>query len=237
MLKSNGLLLLGLLVLRLLTHDTTTPSSSDGNIVVVLSLESLSESLKRSSILLANRGQAHNSGVLLVDQSTESSLALENAEWDILLSAKGWEPADEFDWIDIVCDNNELCLLILDQRGDLMNTVLDGKRLLLITILASGLGFSDLLETSLLLLGCLWRILLQELQQFTSLVLVESVCELIDHWRNLNSLKKNLLLALEIDVLGPSDISSHIHARLDIISDIVVSLHHSIQSNKRVFRK
>ncbi len=235
MLKSDSLLLLGLLVLRLLTHDTTTPSSSNGDVVVVLSLESLSESLQRSSVFLANGGQAHNSGVLLVDQSTESSLALENAEWDILLSAKSWEPADEFDWIDIVGNNNKLRLLILDQRGDLMNTVLDGKRLLLVTLLTSSLGFSDLLETSLLLLGSLWRILLQELQQFTSLVLVESVCELIDHWWNLNSLEKNLLLALESDVLGPSDISSHIPARLDIVSDIVVSLHHSNQSNKRVF--
>lgn len=118
-----------------------------------------------------------------------------------------------------------------------MDTVLDGKWLLLITLLTSGLGFSDLLETSLLLLSGLWRVLLQELQQFRSLVLVESVGELVDHGWNLDSLEKNLLLTLESDVLGPSDISCHIHAWLDIITDIVVSLHHSIQSNTRDFGK
>ena len=237
MLKSDSLLLLGLLVLRLLTHNTTTPGSSDRNVVVVLGLEGLGESLQRSGVLLANRGEAHNSGVLLVDQSTKSSLALEDAEWNILLSAKSWEPADELNWVNIVGDDDELGLLVLDQRGYLMDTVLDGKWLLLITLLTGSLGFSNLLETSLLLLGGLWRVLLQELQQLGSLVLVESVGELVDHGWDLNSLEKNLLLALESDVFRPSDISCHIHAGLDIVSDIVVSLHHSNQSNKRDFGK
>lgn len=59
------------------------------------------------------------------------------------------------------------------------------------------------------------------------MVLVESVGELVNHWRNLNSLEKNLLLSLKSDVLWPSDISSQINSWLNVVADVVVSLDHN----------
>jgi hypothetical protein len=41
----------------------------------------------------------------------------------------------------------------------------------------------------------------------------------------LQALKKNLLLTLEGDIAGPSDISCQITTRLNVISDVIVSLH------------
>jgi len=163
LLNSDSLLLLGLLVLRLLAHDTTTPGSSNGNVVVVLGLEGLGEGLERGNIFLSDRGQSDNGGVLLVNEGTESRLALENAEWNILLSAQGWEPADKLDWVDIVGDDNELGLFVLDEGSDLMDTVLDSKWLLFVTLLTGGLGLSNLLKANLLLLSGLWSILIQKL--------------------------------------------------------------------------
>jgi hypothetical protein len=227
LLESDSLLLLGLLMLRLLSHDTTTPGSSSGNVVVVLSLEGLGEGLEGGDVFLSDRCQSDNGGVLLVNEGTESGLALDNAEWNILLSAQGWEPADELDWVNIVSNNDELGLLVLDEGGDLMDTVLDSKWLLLVTFLTGGLGLSDLLKADLLLLGGLWGVLVQELEELRSLVLVESVGELVDHWWNLNSLQKNLLLSLKSDVLWPSDISCQINSGLDVVADVVVSLDHN----------
>jgi hypothetical protein len=41
----------------------------------------------------------------------------------------------------------------------------------------------------------------------------------------LQAFEKNLLLSLEIDIPGPSDISCQIALRLNVISNIEISLH------------
>ena len=50
------------------------------------------------------------------------------------------------------------------------------------------------------------------------------VSELIPY---LQAFEKNLLLSLEIDVTRPSDISCQVTARLNVISNIEISLHRS----------
>ncbi len=225
--QGDSLLLLGLLVLRLLSHDATTPGSSDGDVLVVLTSESLGQGIEIGLVLLSDGSQAQNSGVLLVDEGAKSCLALQDAEWNILLSAKGWEPANKLDWVNIVSDDDELSFLVLDQRGDLVDTVLDSQRLLLLRFFTGGLGLGNLLQTHLLLLGSLRRVLFQQLDELSGLVLVQSVGELVNHRRDLQSLEENLLLSLKIDVLGPSDVSGQVLLGLDIVTDIEVSLHHS----------
>ena len=69
-------------------------------------------------------------------------------------------------------------------------------------LLLSG-GLSSSLKTSLLLLLGLRAVLVKELEQLGSSVLVESVGELGDGGRNLQALVKDDLLALEADVLWP----------------------------------
>jgi hypothetical protein len=181
LLHRDSLLLLGLLVLRLLTQDTATPSSADCNVVDVLSLEGLGEGVQVSLILLSNRGQADNSSVLLVNEGTKSSLALQDAERYILLSAERGQPANELDGVNIVGYDDELSLLVLNQGCDLMDTILEGQGLMLLGFLTGGLGPGNLLHAHLLLLRSLGRVLLHQLKQLSSLILVKSIGELIHH--------------------------------------------------------
>jgi hypothetical protein len=226
--SGESLLLLGLDVLGLLTHDTATPGSPDIDVIIVLRSEVLGESLELGLVLLLDSGEGNNSAVLLTNQGSETSLGLENAEWNILLPAESGEPDNELNWINIMSNDNQLGLLILNGGSDLMETINQRNRLSLSGLLTGGLGLGDLLQTLLLLLLGLRSVLLKKLEELTGLVLVQSVAELVDHWRNLQSLQENLLLSLKVDVLRPLHISREISLRLDILTDTEVLLNHLI---------
>jgi hypothetical protein len=183
--SGESLLLLGLDVLGLLTHNTATPGSPDIDVIIVLRSEVLGESLELGLVLLLDSGEGNNSAVLLTNQGTETSLGLENAEWNILLPAESGEPDNELNWVNIMSNDNQLSLLVLNGGSDLMETINQRNWLSLGGLFTRGLGLSDLLETLLLLLLSLRGILLQELQELTSLILVQSVAELVDHRRDL----------------------------------------------------
>jgi hypothetical protein len=185
LLKGKCLLLLGLNILTLLAHHSTTPSTSDINVVIVLRSEGLAQSVKLSLVLLTDSGNGNGRTVLLVNQSTKTRLGLENAERNILLSAKSREPNNKLNWVNIMSNNNQLGLLILNSRSDLMETIDERRRLLLSGILSSSLGLGNFLQALLLLLLSLWNVVLQQLQQLSRLILVKSVAELIDHRRDL----------------------------------------------------
>ena len=83
-------------------------------------------------------------------------------------------------------------------------------------LLSGGLGLS--LETSLLLLLGLRAVLVQELEQLSGSVLVESVGELSDGRGNLETLVQDDLLALKADVFRPFDETGQVGGRLDILT-------------------
>jgi hypothetical protein len=60
-------------------------------------------------------------------------------------------------------------------------------------------------------------------KKILTLVLVDGVCELVETWRNLQSHKKNSLLALESNVLRPFHKSSQVPLRLDVASNPIIS--------------
>jgi len=166
---------LGHHVLILDTHDTTSTLSIEVGVVVELRHECLLESIEVGKVLLLDIGEGDASGGLGVAELSESSLGLDEAEWDSLLSAESRKEDHDLSWVDIMSHDNELGFTLLDEVGNMVETEL--KNVWLIT---TGLTFllSSLLESFLLLLSGLWSILGEELEELGSLVLVNSLLEL-----------------------------------------------------------
>jgi len=72
------------------------------------------------------------------------------------------------------------------------------------------------------LLG-LWPVLVQETEKLSGSVLVESVGELGNSGRDLESLVKNDLLSLESDIFGPFDKAGQVSGRLDVLADTKIA--------------
>jgi len=202
------------------SQETTTPFSSQVNVFVELSLEGLNQVIEFSLILLSDTSQSDNTGSLLANQFSESCLTSDEAERNFLLSAELRKPDNSFNGVNIVGNDDESSFFILNKTGDVVQAVLDSNRGLGIS---SGLVFSLELSSfqssfSLLLLG--FRLVLsEELQQSGSLISVNSVGELVECGRNLESLEEDSLLSLEKDVFGPTNKSGEVSGGLDITSD------------------
>lgn len=162
---------------------------------------------------------------LLVNDSAESSLALDDGVGNTHLAAEGGEEDDELDGVDIVGDEDERRLLVLNEADNVVETVLDDVGLLAdVLLLLALLDGGGLLEKTLLLLGLgLGTVLVEELEGLGSSVLVEDVLELGDRRGDLEAEVEDLLLALETDVLGPLHHARQVAAGLDVLADAVVA--------------
>jgi hypothetical protein len=221
-----SLLLLDDLHLSLGTHDTTTPVSA--GLVVLLKvtiLDSGDELGELSLVLGADLSDGEDSSGLLVDDSSETGLALDNGVRDTHLLAERRKEDNELNGLDVVGDEDERSLLVLNQANNVVETVLDSVRLLgdillLLTLLDGG----SLLEETLLLLGLgLRSVLVEELESLGSSVAVEDVLELSKSRGNLQAHLKDLLLALEADILGPLNHARDISLGLDVLADTEVA--------------
>lgn len=160
-----------------------------------------------------------------MDDSAETGLALDDGVRDTHLLAEGRKEDDELNGVNIVGDEDKRSLLVLDQTNNVVETVLGsvgllGDILLLLALLDGG----GLLEETLLLLGLgLRAILVEELESLGGGVLVENVLELGESRGNLQAHLKDLLLALEADVLGPLDHTAHVTLGLDVLTDAEVT--------------
>lgn len=76
----------------------------------------------------------------------------------------------------------------------------------------------DSLKTSLLLLLGLGAVLVQQLEELSSSVLVQGVRELGNGRGNLETLVQNDLLALEANIFGPFDEASQVGLGLNILT-------------------
>merc|ERR1719456_1392486 len=105
----------------------------------------------------------------------------------------------------------------------MIEAILDDDGLLGLCILAVLLRLRCLQQTCLLLLPSLWLVFLQEAKQLTSLILVYCHVELIERWWDLQTLEKNALHALELDVLWPPCEARHITLGLDVATKAKIS--------------
>jgi hypothetical protein len=169
-----------------------------------------------------------------VDKSTETSLTLNNAVWDTHLAAESREPENQFNGINIVGNNNELGLLGFNKGGDVVNTVLDDNGLVSLgDLLLLGLGSSSSTETITLLGLVLRSVLVHQLEELSGSVLIQNVGELVESWGNLQTLVKDLLLTLKLNVVGPLDETRDITLGLDVLTYIFTrfSIHLTVFSS------
>jgi hypothetical protein len=162
---------------------------------------------------------------LLVDDGTETSLALDDGIGDTHLAAESGEEDNQLNGVNIVSNQDEGSLLVLNQADDVVETVLDVVGLLGDVLLLLALGDSgSLLDETLLLLGLGLRAVLgEELEGLGSGVAVQGALELSDRRRNLQAHVQNLLLALEANIFGPLDEAGQVALGLDVLADTEVA--------------
>jgi len=151
------LLSLGHHVLVLNTHNTTTPGSSEVNVIVETGGEGLLEGIEVLEIFLSDISESDAGGGLHVAELSESCLGLDEAEWNVLLSAESRQEDHDLQWVDVVGHDDKLGLTFLNEGGNMLETELEVDWLWSLSLLLSSLDGSGLgLESLLLLLSGLW---------------------------------------------------------------------------------
>lgn len=141
------------------SHNTSAPVLSKAAVFVELSSEVLGKGLEILEIFLSDISYSDAGGGLLVDELTESCLTLNEAVSNTLLSAESWEECHEFEWVDVVGNNDELGLTFFNEGSNVVKTELEHVWLgTLLNITTSLLVFSFLLESGLLFLLGLWLV-------------------------------------------------------------------------------
>jgi hypothetical protein len=113
------------------THDTTSPVA-DGVLVLleVAVLDGGAQLGELALVLRANLSQGENSGGLLVNNGTESGLALYDGVRDTHLAAESGKEDNQLNGVNVVGDEHERRLLVLNEADDVVQTELGGVRLL-----------------------------------------------------------------------------------------------------------
>jgi len=164
------------------THDTTTPDLGDFfELVVEVGLDGLDEGGEVLFVFGGDVTEGNGGGGLLVDEGTQTGLALDDAVGDTQFATKGREPDDQFDGVDVVGDDDELGLFGFNEGGDVVQAILDTDGLLsLFQGLAGSLGSSGSSQTLLLLDLSFRLVLVEQAEQLGGSVLVQSTRELVD---------------------------------------------------------
>lgn len=173
---------------------------------------------------------------LLVDDGTETGLALDDGVGDTHLAAESWKEDDKLDRVNVVGDQDESRLLRLDEGDNVVETVLDDVGLLADVLLLLALGDgSGLLGETLLLVGLgLRAVLVEELEGLSGSVAVKNIVELGDGRGDLQAHVQDLALALQADVGGPLDEAGEVAPRLDVLANTEVL---RAALNERVLRR
>lgn len=201
---------------------STTPLSS-GILVLVskVGVDSGHDGGESRLVLGTNVSQSDHSSGLLVDESSQTSLTLDNGVRNVHLSAQSRQEHNQLNGVHIVGNEHKLGLAVLDQRNNVVETVLDNVRLLghVLLLLALGNGSSLLGQTLLLLSSSLGAVLVQELESLSSSVLVQGGGELGKSRGDLETVLQDLLLSLQTDILGPLDETGEVSLGLDVLSN------------------
>jgi hypothetical protein len=127
--------------------------------------------------------------------------------------------------IHVSCYANQGCLFLFNKGSDLTQSIANnvrslGRRDFLSCCLLRG----DLLQSVLLFSSRLRSVLVKYLEKLSSSLSVDDTrLELIDGWRNLDSLIEDSFLSLDSNVSRPLDESGQISLVSDVLSDTKVS--------------
>lgn len=114
---------LGSSCLGALRHDLSTPWLSDffGTFVVV-GVYWFNQFAQSRSVFSIDIGQSNTRTVLEANKSSESRFTLDNAVWDAHSAAEGWKEKNNFNWVNIVSDDDQLSAFLFDLSGDTVDT-------------------------------------------------------------------------------------------------------------------
>mmetsp|Transcript_64423 Transcript_64423/g.106716 ORF Transcript_64423/g.106716 Transcript_64423/m.106716 type:complete len:254 (-) Transcript_64423:125-886(-) len=210
-------------VLRLDTHDATTPSPAVLGVVIELRFEIASERVELLLVLVVDGRECHARSRLLVHKLPKTAFPLDDAVRDFLLAAECGEPAHELNGFHIMGNDDELCNFVLDQCGDVVQTILDHLWLLGFDLLAIFLLLSHLHQAVLLRLPRLRHVLLHEAKYRRRLILVNGHVELVDRRWHLQAHEHDLLHALQADILRPFYKSTEVPLWLDVATQSVIA--------------
>lgn len=200
-------------------HNTTSPLTRNGLVLVESSLAGFDQNFKILRVLLLGVADGNAGSGLHTDELSQPGLSLDNGVSNSLLAAESWHPDGELDRIDIMSNQDQFGLVGLDEISDVVDSVFeDWESLGVGGSLLSGHLFQPL---SLLGLGLRGQLLAQT-SDLRHLGLVNGVLELSDTWRNLQSLKKDSLLPLEPNVSWPFGETGQITFWLDVSSNTEV---------------
>jgi len=177
-------------------------------------------------VLGADVLEGQDGSSLLMDDGAEASLGLDNHVGNTHLAAEGWEENDKLNGVDIVGNDDKVGFLGLDEGNAVVEPVLDEQRLLgvlVLGLLGLGSNLGGLTQAGFLLLLGLGAVLVQELEQLNSGILVEGVLELGDRRRDFETLVEDDLLALETDVFGPFDEPGEVGLGANVLADTKVA--------------
>jgi hypothetical protein len=192
-------------------------------LLIVVGLDSRHNVSKLRLVSVLDFSEGKGGGSLLVNKSSKTSLALNNAVGNIHLAAQSGQVKNKFNGVNIISNDNELSLLGFDQGNNVVQTVLDDSGLFGLDLLALSLGSGSSTETVLLLSSGLGSVLGSELEELSSSVLIQNLSELVDRWGNLETLVQDLLLTLKTNILRPLDETRKITLGLDILTNAKVA--------------
>lgn len=202
------------------TKQTTAPMFTDLiTSIIEVCLDDFDEFRQVGPIGGFDLCECNGRACLATDQCTQTCFALHNAVWNAHFAAQGWQKEDNFNWIDIVGDDNQRGFLLFNQFGDRVGAVTHKQWLLFrLNFLALGLRFGGLLQA--LLLGQLrfWTIFLQQFEQLNGILFVQCLRKLMDWWWDLQSLLQNGFLALHTNIFRPTNETGQITFWLDVLS-------------------
>lgn len=160
-----------------------------------------------------------------MDDSAETSLALDDGVGDAHLLAERRKEDNQLNGVNIVGDQDKRSLLVLNQTNNVVETVLDGVGLLAdVLLLLALLDGGGLLQETLLLLNLgLRAVLVEELESLGGGVAVQHVLELGQGGRDLETKAEDLPLALEADIFGPLYHARQVSLGLDVLADAIVA--------------
>ena len=114
---------LGSCSLGALRHDLSTPWLSDffGTFVEV-GVDWFNQFAQSRSVFSVDIGQSNTRTVLEANKSSESGFTLDNAVWDAHSAAEGWKEKNNFNWVNIVSDDDQLGAFLFDLSGNTVDT-------------------------------------------------------------------------------------------------------------------
>jgi len=212
------------LMCRFNTNLISSPSSSKGFVLVILSQEVLREEFEFILIFFSDFSEGDTGGGLLVNKSSESFLILDKGEGDFLFSTELGQPKDEFDGVDVMGNKNQFGFFVFNEGGHVVKSEFKNNGFFgFLGGSSRGLGVGGFSKSGSLLGLGFGLVFTEESEKSLGLFSGESVGELVNGGGDLQSSHEDSLLSLEKNVSRPSDESGKVSLGLQVTSNSEVS--------------